>query len=256
MSEINKLDNTACPFNPEQYKKKVDVEIDGVPPIGSLPWALIQVYLGKVVSRSSWDASNEYIQLTTKSDGSAPVHIEKHDQQSFPYDWEPTPEDLMACDWKLLASVRPESTMLSFDLKIGTSKYRIDQSQNQSQDWGYLSQKDNTNGESNFGILTNLQSNIGIENISKFILYEPNAGSFGSIILSFESNHPNILGLLNKNLQITVDGSTYNLRALPDEVDGSDGSYDIFYTVDDAQKLGSLLQNQVGNTLHFGFNWQ
>ncbi|CDG17329.1 Thoeris anti-defense Tad2 family protein [Xenorhabdus doucetiae] len=244
MSKINKLDNTDlnCPFNPDQYKKKVDVEVDGVPPIGSLPWALIQVYLGKVVSRSSWDDSNEYIQLTTKSDGSAPVHIEKHDQQSFPYDWEPTPEDLISCDWQLVKiEPKPVGCMLSFDLKIGTAQYNS----GRDQDWGYA--------QGSYGTLTNFQSTIGIRIIEMFRLFDPLIDNSQEIDLSVDTqNQPD---LYRKNLEVMVDGSTYHLGASRNST-ANTITTDFVYELGDAKKLGDLMKQNLDKTLRFCFNWK
>ncbi|CBJ81112.1 hypothetical protein XBJ1_1986 [Xenorhabdus bovienii SS-2004] len=70
MSKINKLDNIGkkCSFNPDQYKKKI--EVDDVAPVGSFPWAVIQVYLNKPVRRSDW---NSNIYLIPKYDNSGHV---------------------------------------------------------------------------------------------------------------------------------------------------------------------------------------
>ncbi|ETS29642.1 hypothetical protein BB987_21215 [Photorhabdus temperata] len=242
MSEVNKLKNTICPFDPDQYKKKIDVEVDGIPPVGSLPWALIQVYFGKILGRSKWNA-NEYIQLTAKSGGGVPVHIEKHDRQSFPFPWEPTPEDLMACDWKL---VKAEDCMLSFDLMVGTSKYASDS----GQVWGYLTPSgiDFRSVGSPFGTLTNLQNTIGIGNILEFMLVENTIGTFGSIALQFDTqNQPDLGG---KNLEVTVDGSTYSLGSRTGST-----TYFIYHS-GGAPKLGDLLKQNVSKTLHFCLNWK
>ncbi|REF27182.1 hypothetical protein BDD26_1929 [Xenorhabdus cabanillasii] len=63
MSDVNKLDNKQCSFDPEQYKAHVTVSYkidnDVSAPVGSFPWAMIQVYLGNNVRRNVWDA-NKY----------------------------------------------------------------------------------------------------------------------------------------------------------------------------------------------------
>ncbi|MBD2786607.1 DUF2829 domain-containing protein [Xenorhabdus sp. DI] len=91
MSEINK----PYPLNPDQYKS------DDVAPIGSFPWAMIQLYLGKKVHRKDWDVPNEYIQLRPASEG-LPALIEQFDKHGSFTIWTPTQEDLIACDWNLL----------------------------------------------------------------------------------------------------------------------------------------------------------
>ncbi|MCC8367991.1 DUF2829 domain-containing protein [Xenorhabdus sp. PB61.4] len=249
MSDVNKLDDKQCPFDPDQYKAHVKVSYtidnDIAAPVGSLPWALIQVYLGKVVGRSQWGV-NEYIRLSAKNDSKTPVHIEKHDQQSFPYDWEPTPEDLMACDWELVKiKPKPVECMLSFDLEVATDTYN----NGQSQDWGYLTQGANIGlGESLFGTLTNLQNTIGIGNILQFTLTEYPIGSFESIELQVDTQ--NQADLASKNLEVTVNGSTYNLGP------GSNSTTDFYYTSDGAKQLGDLLKQNVGKTLSFCFRWK
>ncbi|MDE1494871.1 DUF2829 domain-containing protein [Xenorhabdus bovienii] len=249
MSEVNKPENAdtvpKCPFDPEQYKKKVDVEVDGVAPVGSLPWALIQVYLGKTINRSNWDTPNEYIQLTAKSDGGEPIHIEKHDKHGIPETWEPTPEDLMACDWELLPKVTPVECMLSFDLMIGTRQYN----DGGGQDWGYLTRGGHLGtGESTFGTLTNLQSTIGIGNILTFYSEGTPAGAFSLIELQVDTQNQPDLG--SKSLEVEVNGSTYNLGP------AIGSTTDFNYSSGDAQKLGDLLEQNVRNTLHFCFNWK
>ncbi|MDX8000297.1 DUF2829 domain-containing protein [Xenorhabdus sp. Reich] len=252
MSEVNKLDNTACPFNPEQYKKKI--EIDDIAPAGSFPWAMIKVYLGKQVSRNGWASSDEYIKLIPASTGSDGKNIppqiwivDKDDEQT----WQPTQEDMVACDWAL-------NCMLSFDLKVETARDDLDDggnSKNDNQYWGYASV--DFNHVSAFGTLTNLQSTIGVGSISEFYFLEVPIGSFYAIELAVDTeNQP---GLRSKSLEVTVNGSTYNLGS-------SLGSSQNFFLYDlsdatkqqqgDLLKLSDLLKQNVGKTLHFCFNWK
>ncbi|MBD2812276.1 DUF2829 domain-containing protein [Xenorhabdus sp. Vera] len=250
MSEINKLDNTECPFDPDQYKKKI--EIDDIAPAGSFPWAMIKVYLGKQVSRNGWASSDEYIKLIPASTGSDGKNIppqiwvtDKDNEQT----WTPEQEDMVACDWELVKVACPEGTMLSFDLEIGTSKYAYGQGQGQGQDWGYLTKEgDISSGESTFGTLTHLQSTLGIGNILTFILIEEPIGSSGTIQLQVDTqNQPD---LSSKNLEITVNGSTYPLGTY------SSSTTDFVYTSDGAKNLGDLLKQNVDKTLHLCFNWK
>ncbi|MBD2792896.1 Thoeris anti-defense Tad2 family protein, partial [Xenorhabdus szentirmaii] len=207
MSEVSKLDNKQCPFDPDlyHYKKQIDIEVDNVAPDGSSPWALMQVYIGKVLSRSGWGA-NEYIQLSAKNDSSGPIHIEKHDQQSFPFPWEPTPEDLMACDWKLM---KTEDCMLSFDLTSGSGTYNNPSLPNEPVAWGYIR---NLDWGHHFGELNNEQNNvIDIEKIWCFLLYD-------GIIFFDVSTKPNkesrqkVIDLFqNKDFWVIIDNKKYNL---------------------------------------------
>ncbi|MCC8365599.1 DUF2829 domain-containing protein [Xenorhabdus sp. PB61.4] len=124
MSDVNKLDNKQCPFDPEQYNigdNNITV------PASTFSWALSLVYLGKQVHRSGWNAPIEHIRLAYKSevgntdDGVA--YIEKSDKNGYWSRWVPTQEDLLACDWKLLKSSLTDNCMLEFDLNIGTGAY-------------------------------------------------------------------------------------------------------------------------------------
>ncbi|MDE9482772.1 DUF2829 domain-containing protein, partial [Xenorhabdus bovienii] len=119
MSEVNKPENKEsnlkCPFNPDQYKGN-----DVAAPVGSFPWAVIQVYLGNKVHRHGWDSPNEYIHLAPESAPASgeddPPQIVKHDKQGYLASWLPTQEDMMACDWKQLISW---DNPLVFDLTLG-----------------------------------------------------------------------------------------------------------------------------------------
>ncbi|MDE9447502.1 DUF2829 domain-containing protein [Xenorhabdus bovienii] len=257
MSEVNKPENAdtvpKCPFDPEQYKKKVDVEVDGVAPVGSLPWALIQVYLGKTINRSNWDTPNEYIQLTAKSDGGEPIHIEKHDKHGIPETWEPTPEDLMACDWSLLKSEpkpKPEDCMLSFDIKAGT--FKID---NSGQDWGYFGQADWTTVH--FGTLIKMVSNkIGITSIQQFMFEVADATTLYLGVLTDEDSDQEVNELLKKNLYITVDNETYNVGTPPaPELYGKNTRLASYSGTTDIEKLGKILK-QTDVIKRFSFNWK
>ncbi|PHM65281.1 hypothetical protein Xekj_04289 [Xenorhabdus sp. KJ12.1] len=159
---------------------------------------------------------------------------------------------MMACDWELVKAeikpICPEDTMLSFDLKVGTSQYLY--VQQQAQDWGYLTEGvDKGENESTFGTLTNLQSTIGIGNILSFTLTENPIGTFYIIALQVDTqNQPNLGG---KTLEVVVNGSTYNLGAY-----ASNATNVFLYMSDGAKQLGDLLKQNVGKTLHFCFNWK
>ncbi|CDG19502.1 Thoeris anti-defense Tad2 family protein [Xenorhabdus doucetiae] len=239
MSEINKLDNKQCSFDPDQYKKKIDV--DDVAPIGSFPWAIIKLYLGQKVRRNSWASPYEHIKLTPSSTGSDGKNIppqiwviDKDDEQI----WVPEQEDMMACDWEL-------AQMLSFDLKVGTGTNKY----NNFQSWGY---ENIGTDESPFGTLTNLQSTLGLGNIiSEFLVAEEEPiGTFSYISLILRDLK--ILPNPQSNfLEVAVNGSIYNLGS------SRTGNYDDGqYTSRDAKALGEVLKQNVGNTLHFFFQWK
>ncbi|WP_416777865.1 Thoeris anti-defense Tad2 family protein [Xenorhabdus budapestensis] len=254
MSEINKPENDStdlkCPFNPDQYK------IDAIAaPVGTSPWALIQVYLGHQVHRSDWDAPDEYIHLVPGNGNDIAPSIQKRDKHGMLTSWQPTQEDLMACDWNLLKSEtkpKPDDCMLSFDLKIGTS------SGSSGQDCGYLADEEFAGaGEHPFGTLTNLQNKTDITKFSYFAL---NGGGIWIRVSSDNSQegYQKMVELFKKNLTVTVGSLSYHLGST--EYNSSMGiqPYEFHggYSGIDATNLGDLLTQNVGNTLSFCFNWK
>ncbi|WP_338882656.1 MW1434 family type I TA system toxin [Xenorhabdus sp. TH1] len=152
MSDVNKLDSTPCSFDPEQFKVKIkSVEYEAIEPkiksvefndsvgapVGTFPWAIIQVYLNKPVRRSSWNAN---IYLIPKNDSSGHlIYIQESDTDGSPSPWVPESKDMMACDWELVKiKPKPVECMLSFDLKIETSQYEYGNGTEQY--WGYLTE--------------------------------------------------------------------------------------------------------------------
>ncbi|MBD1228979.1 Thoeris anti-defense Tad2 family protein [Xenorhabdus griffiniae] len=102
MSDVNKLDSTQCSFNPEQYKVKVTIENDTVAPVGSFPWALIQMYLNKTVRRKVWP-TNMYIGMYTVNNNSNIQNIQVTGEygNSGLVSWQPGQDDMTWCDWEL-----------------------------------------------------------------------------------------------------------------------------------------------------------
>ncbi|MDC9596189.1 Thoeris anti-defense Tad2 family protein [Xenorhabdus anantnagensis] len=247
MSDVNNLDNKKCPFDLSKYKSN-----DVVAPIGSLPWAIIQVYMGKIVARSEWETPDEYIALTVKNPDSA-SHIDKHDKYGVS-NWQPTSGDLMACDWVLLSKVKPVECMLSFDLEIG-----VGTSKDISGAWGYLADEESTSiGLSPFGILTSLKNKTDIKKLSLFIWDD----DYGIILrVSSDKNqagHQKMQALFKKDLTVTVSDVLYHLGGISEgQITGED-EYEFagFYQDNDAKKLGALLKQNVDKTLHFCFNWK
>ncbi|MDX7988491.1 hypothetical protein FE392_14310 [Xenorhabdus sp. 12] len=234
MSEVNKLDQNCSLTTPDQYHVKVTIANDTVAPVGSFPWAMIQVYLRKNIRRNIWDAGTYIYGNNIGMDNQSVNQVNKEGV----FAWNPQQPDMLACDWEL-------NCMLSFDLEIGTSQYN----NGGSQDWGYLTKEGNiSSGESTFGTLSNLQSTLGIGNILTFILIESPIGTSGTIQLQVDTqNQPD---LSSKNLEVTVDGSTFKLGS------SSNATTDFTFNSNGAKKLGELLKQNVGNTLHFCFNWK
>ncbi|CDG16254.1 DUF2829 domain-containing protein [Xenorhabdus doucetiae] len=111
--------NLHCPFNPTIYYNLKDWAGNITAPVGTFAWALSRVYLGQHVYRSGWNAPKEYVrlayeQVSSNKKGEAP-YIEKSDKDGYWVSWQPTQEDLMACDWKLLQ----QDIWMSFDINLG-----------------------------------------------------------------------------------------------------------------------------------------
>ncbi|MEQ1962740.1 DUF2829 domain-containing protein [Xenorhabdus khoisanae] len=258
MYEVNKPEtqfgDEKCPLNPNHYK----VQVDDVAPVGSFPWAIIQVYLGYQVRRNDWEAANEYIKLipgSTDSD-SIPTQIGMVDKHGNLTSWQPTQEDMMTCDWEL-------NYMLSFDLILGTGEFGGDVDETKKgRDWGYSGEKfDLGKGELLFGALTQIQNKTDIIEISAFCWEEVKENSVQQLLFWVYSlgknGYNNTIELFKKSLYVTVDGVIYNL-GIP--IPRSNGSIDYYsyyawYQGPETQKMSSVLK-QIGQTKRFCFNWK
>ncbi|CDH34121.1 MW1434 family type I TA system toxin [Xenorhabdus bovienii] len=250
MSDVNKPENAdtvpKCPFDPEQYKTKVKVEINNEisVPTASFPWAIVQVYLGNLVRRNGWNSPDEYIKLIPSSTGNDGKNIppqiwtvDKDDEQP----WTPTQEDLMACDWELYGT-------LSFEVISAEGSWVADPA------WGYA------NSIKPFGYLKITQNTTKIESFDSFCWIESsesNEKSFYWNIVSYadKDSYQNVGDLLNnKYLYITVDGKLYSFGQLGITDYGS-YSYGIQIEGAEAQKVGNILkQTDVKKT--FCLNWR
>ncbi|MDX8000040.1 DUF2829 domain-containing protein [Xenorhabdus sp. Reich] len=111
MSEVNKPEmNTAvkCPFNPEQYKS------NEIPFHGSFPWAMIQVYLGGRIHRSSWKTADDNVRLVSVP-GFGP-NLERYDKKNGASIWTPTQDDMVECDWVRLKEDNKPDISCPFNL--------------------------------------------------------------------------------------------------------------------------------------------
>ncbi|CDG21481.1 conserved protein of unknown function [Xenorhabdus poinarii G6] len=267
MSETNKLDNTdlQCPFDPDQYQTK----IDSVAPVGSFPWAIIQVYLGAGVSRRGWDSSEEYIKLIPGSIGNDGKNIppqiwvvDKDNEQV----WTPTQDDLTACDWEDVRAISgcPGGSMLAFEIKLGV---KANNSETPWQ-WGYVGVSDWTGPTSYFGTLIEMPLNkIGITGIQMFMLQEE--GKQKAITLAVLTadigNEQEVNELLKKNLYITVDNETFNIGTPGYKTKHGNNTCMVSWFnwpdsdprhryVEDMIKLGKILK-QTGETKLFCLRW-
>ncbi|MDE9456008.1 DUF2829 domain-containing protein [Xenorhabdus bovienii] len=104
-----------CPFDPKHYQCDCFIA-----PVGSFSWALIQLKLRKRVARSAWGDKGIYLAITprvselTVEEGSAYAvdgiavgtkydylsHIDLRNEHGNFVPWQPTQEDMMACDWE------------------------------------------------------------------------------------------------------------------------------------------------------------
>ncbi|MDE9431337.1 DUF2829 domain-containing protein [Xenorhabdus bovienii] len=136
-----------CPFDPKHYQCDCFIA-----PVGSFSWALIQLKLRKRVTRSVWmncQGNNEmYLaitprvnNLTVEKDSAYAVdgvavgtkydyltHIDLRNEHGNFVPWQPTQEDMMACDWKFVEEelVKPKPTVepayqLKAKLTVGKS---------------------------------------------------------------------------------------------------------------------------------------
>ncbi|PQQ25557.1 DUF2829 domain-containing protein [Photorhabdus hindustanensis] len=249
MSEVMKPENE-CPFDPKQYECH-----SVVAPVGSFSWALIQLKLRKLVSRSVWSDKKMYLAIAprvndlTVEEGSAYAvdgvtvgtkydyltHIDLRNEHGNFVPWQPTQEDMMACDWELLSS-STAGDMLVFDVASGVFGPPW---------WG---------ANQSAGKLSIVENHINIRNID-LVQWGENIyvrGDMFSILLVPEIGYEDYLkNILDKKLIIKVDGQEYNLGRRVE----SDGAYNwIYYEGREATRLGNLLK-QPNKTYLFHCNW-
>ncbi|MDC9594458.1 Thoeris anti-defense Tad2 family protein [Xenorhabdus sp. IM139775] len=278
MSEINNAD-LKCPLKPELYNINYDNGNITVPE-GSFAWALSLVCLGKQVYRSGWDFAKEHIQLaygqmSIDKKGEEP-YLEKSNKDGYGFSWIPTEEDMLACDWKLPES-EPEGYVLSFDLVVGVEENGPDPRDKSPEAppnitpwyWGYSIYGNRSGGPINpFGTLVNFQNGTEIEKITDFTWTQFSMEDRSSldIILSGKApiigRYKKIVELFKKDLTVTVDGTAYHLGGTTGDGgyrNPTSSQYEFsvsYYDNTDAKKLGLLLQQNVGKTLHFTFTWK
>ncbi|WP_237385222.1 Thoeris anti-defense Tad2 family protein [Xenorhabdus sp. Sc-CR9] len=252
MSDVIKPENE-CPFNPEQYECHCITA-----PVGSFSWALIQLKLRKRVARSVWGDKGIYLAITprvnglTVEDSSAYAvdgvavgakydyltHIDLHNEHGNFVPWQPTQEDMMACDWglveeegkkeepvkpeteskpkptpELMPEPKPEPTpdpkpefelddsMFVFDLILGAGRYRDSQG-GSSDDWGYIVDDRylSTGNEAAFGTLNVIRNKKAIEKIDIFYWGKNNKSKASGINLLISSHENDASYQQMKNL--------------------------------------------------------
>ncbi|WP_426576033.1 DUF2829 domain-containing protein [Xenorhabdus stockiae] len=289
MSEFIKPEHE-CPFDPKQYHCDCFIA-----PVGSFSWALIQLKLRKRVTRSVWvncQGNNEmYLAITPRVnnlavekdsayavDGIAVetkydylTHIDLRNEHGNFVPWQPTQEDMMACDWQFFKdNVKPEpvpdlgDNMMVFDLTMGTG---IDKKNGSNTTWGYYDKKDDR--KNSHGVLKLLQNKTDIEKTIIFYWIEYNNNNNNNnnddpiFIWNLLSHHSkdsekktNEL-FENKSLYITVDDITYNLgkRSTTKATDIQYECVNWYQNNDEAKKLSAVLK-RTGETKRFYCNWR
>ncbi|PHM46014.1 hypothetical protein Xmau_00407 [Xenorhabdus mauleonii] len=247
MSEVNKPENknpaNLCQIDPKQY------QIDAATaPVGSFPWAMIQVYKGKNLRRKDWDSPDQYLRLISSKEVEAGTeqndYIEAHDKHGHWKPWIPNVEDMVECDWEVV-KVKPkiEDYRLSFDLKIGTARRQ------DWEHWGYMNFGDINPDKPPFGVLTNLRSNIDVGKILSFRFCKQDGDRRGFILLQIDT--PNYPELGYNSCNVTVDGSIYGIF-----ISNWQNKSGFNYPADGANRLGDLIKQNVDKTLHFSLKWK
>ncbi|WP_338884881.1 DUF2829 domain-containing protein [Xenorhabdus sp. TH1] len=258
-----------CPFDPKQYQCDCFIA-----PVGSFSWALIQLKLRKRIARFVWGDKGMYLAITPRvnnlivDEGSAYAvdgvavgtqydyltHIDLHNEHGNFVPWQPTQEDMMACDWELIKEL---DDMLVFDLK---SEY-----EGESNYSGYLGvNKISDTSVNPMGILTITQNKTAIENTSIFHT-NINKDYIHFAVSINENNSQKVKELFKKNLYVKVDDVIYNLGVFTKEFgpDITNSTYGVLYYYNhdddpqkpDVQKLGEILK-QTDQTKRYYLNWR
>ncbi|MGJ0580843.1 Thoeris anti-defense Tad2 family protein [Xenorhabdus bovienii] len=235
-AEKNKKPEYQCHIYPEQYKINADKV---TAPIGSFPWAMIQVYLGNQVSRKDWDSPAQYLRLKSKAVAcEEQIYIEEHDKHDHWVSWHPKQEDMVACDWDLKVST-PETIKYNITFDITPMKY-VDA-------WG---------GDTSNKSLVMVETNIVDDPISA--LYFNTKYNSINVFLYLNLYPANGMEILKdiraKHLTVTVDGVQYECGYPVEKTDWPQPLYIPWYKGSEAEKIGNLLQ-QAEKTYRIQLNW-
>ncbi|WP_338803909.1 MW1434 family type I TA system toxin [Xenorhabdus griffiniae] len=290
MSEINKPENLnanlSCSFNPDLYQFN-GFSGEVTVPIGSLAWALSHVYLKKqLLYCIGWNAPKEHIRLAhqtiANSEGDGSPYIEKSDKNGYWLPWEPTQEDLMACDWKILMLPEPPPYWISFDLKIGSFYMSHGVGYSTEEAMNAMGNIFNApTADFNVGTLSNFQNKTTpIREIIAFIKcgwtniddWESKIGlgyNLTLIVSCDKNNRQKTAELLSRDLYLTVDDKIYKFSVsdpyLPPKVDGTTMTvvygYMFHHNPNDERRYDidelyySIMKNNIGKTKHFHLSW-
>ncbi|WP_426575977.1 DUF2829 domain-containing protein [Xenorhabdus stockiae] len=276
MSEFIKLEHE-CPFDPKQYHCDCFIA-----PVGSFSWALIQLKLRKRVTRSVWvncQGNNEmYLAITPRVnnlvvekesayavDGVAVetkydylTHIDLRNEHGNFVPWQPTQEDMMACDWKFFEDKvkpepdsKPEPEVKPEPETPKALKYNL-----------VFDATPKAHSGAVLGALWSFEDPVIVEsNLTKTYGYPYRVYWYGSqystssantIKIQFKGQIPE---LSNKTLIITVDGKKYNLGVLTEKSSNSTNvETHLRYAKGDTAEFGKLLE-QAGKKYRFHCEW-
>ncbi|KLU14908.1 MULTISPECIES: DUF2829 domain-containing protein [Xenorhabdus] len=281
MSEFIKPEHE-CPFDPKQYQCDCFIA-----PVGSFSWALIQLKLRKRVTRSAWvncQGNNEmYLaitprvnDLTVEKDSAYAVdgvavstkydyltHIDLRNEHGNFVPWQPTQEDMMACDWaffedkvKPTSDSKPDQEVKPEPETLKTLKYNL-----------VFDATPKAHSAPVLGKLWSLEDPVIIENNLTTNGYPYNIYWFGPMYGTSAANQIEIQfkartglaaqvpDLTNKTLIITVDGKKYNLGDFTEKSSNSTNhEVHLHYRKGDTVEFGKLLE-QVGKKYRFHCEW-
>ncbi|WP_237385223.1 DUF2829 domain-containing protein [Xenorhabdus sp. Sc-CR9] len=259
MSDVIKPENE-CPFNPEQYECHCITA-----PVGSFSWALIQLKLRKRVARSVWGDKGIYLAITprvnglTVEDSSAYAvdgvavgakydyltHIDLHNEHGNFVPWQPTQEDMMACDWgffedkvKLKPSVEP-----TYQLKARLTVGEHTDSSNEFQYWGYTNV---------MGKWEEISNNIPLfKGVAHFCLIQLVASSRRHFLLNSKNLNEAKKHLGSKRLVVRCLSKEYDLGVA--EIDSATNL--LYKQPENSLALEELFIASVDKTLEIEFNF-
>ncbi|MBE8597906.1 DUF2829 domain-containing protein [Xenorhabdus sp. BG5] len=275
MSEFIKPEHE-CPFDPKQYQCDCFIA-----PVGSFSWALIQLKLRKRVTRSAWkncQGNNEmYLtitprvnDLTVEKDSAYAVdgvavstkydyltHIDLRNEHGNFVPWQPTQEDMMACDWRFVENnIKPE--IEPFPESALRMKGKLTLGRHQDSEFNYLEyigyEKLLKTGRweeiSNNTFIKNFE---GFSFHNKFKPTQSQAITQGLYWRITENREEIYKKLESGNLMVSCLGEYYKLT------NGKTNSFDSFELIyseadnPDTVKLMQLFKDNIGKTLEIEF---
>ncbi|QTL40627.1 DUF2829 domain-containing protein [Xenorhabdus budapestensis] len=268
MSEFIKPEHE-CPFDPKQYHCDCFIA-----PVGSFSWALIQLKLRKRVTRSVWvncQGNNEmYLAITPRVnnlavekdsayavDGVAVgtkydylTHIDLRNEHGNFVPWQPTQEDMMACDWQFVEEKEGESekpkppSNLTHQLKAKLIVGEHTDSSSETQFWGYA----NVMGE--------------WEEISNNTPFSKGISQFSVIKFKSSSNYDFLLNSVGSSSEdrIQLGSERLIVRCLNKEYDLGKAEIDsvanlVYKQSEDLFALEEIIISSVGKTLEIELNF-